>query len=1062
MDESYEGIGFTDEEVSLSEEEINEILGIAGEAVSAEADDKTDEGRETADEDENTEQKVAFKKRVTKKTSKPEKKGEISEDPAEEPANIRKGTSQSKESKEEKGEEDGRCDEESKGAVYQEDKGNNEKEISLHHEDQKGGGARPDSPSIDFETSHAYEDYSEQMGELTLRAVKKEDDSTLSQGVREMRNSEMLFMAKALLQNTGGASLYKDLRVNDERQKNACIKAETLIKEKKITYSDLGSEERLRKKLTELASCKEEGILSTDIAEIEKYREEIIRKFRTKSELLAKEGLLTNPEKEWIKSEKFYKSSSSPRFGAILEKYFEKEGVEFSKNLKISALRADDIKPLIKKYERGGTSRQIHIDLLKDYEKRLKKRELRLRIYGRGIAQKKPARLLGHMTTLAMSSNGDIGHFIHKTRIFLTSAEIAKRAFSVSDGYIRKHSVLGKTTQKLFEASKKHIFEAAKKTRFVKAAQTAGRTLSFTAKQTARFAAGKTGEILHIKTIRKGIKTAVNTAFDTKPARFAKKVVKKSVKKGKTIKTAYQKIAHVVSTPVRAIGKVADLLRRLNLKVLGVIGGVVLTLFKLYNVLLVMVMLLLSIDSLIISAMEGTGQMVSSYVDMLRSVINYEDYSDMESDIDYMLVRDRERLTRARQIGEGEPENTNVTCGETIDRYGSPDNPKGYTITVTDPLGIELPENTSNARDIEALCIAMISNDLGMYKGYRRDKKMLDDLIADMYALLAENIIVEESDIYFCSSGCRNFYYHCNSTDDYNGYYDIYANGGACYSHLLTLKDEDYGCRSHLVWDYHDHRYESEYYCPGDHGARVCFGHKDARITITLYGLEYAISHNIYPRDWRNKSYALMIKEFVERGAWTNSQFSEYARRYYSGNWDELYGIDLDGGVGFSSTDPLSYEDIEEMLSMLPADVSKKRKDIVAFALEAVGKVGYQWGGKASGIGWSARFGSSAPDDKGRANGLDCSGFVQWVYRSAINKSLPGSTAGFGGYPRVQREDLEAGDLGFYNIPGSEENHIGIYAGKDATGNDVWVHCAGATGSTYGTGNFKYFVKLID
>ena len=1063
MDELLENLEIPEEH--LTEEEINEILGIE-EDVPATDEDRADKEDTGDEEDIDDSPKVSFKKKVRKKPARQEKKNGTDEateweedivDPPNPGNGIEKEPKEGGVKKEDEGH-----DEAPVPKAFEEGKGYKEKALPFDNENKKTDAAKSSTAPIDIDGRHAYEDYSEQVGSLAVRAAGTEDDSTLSQGIREMKNSEMLFIAKVLAQDTGGAALYREIRVGDERLKDACVRTEALIKEGKLTLSDLESGKTLSRKLKDVTDGKGAHLSATEAAEIEKSREEIIRKFRIKSELLSKEGLLTGSEKEWISSERFYKSSSSPRLGAILDRYFLREDTPFSKDTKISTLRHEDVKKLIKKHEEGSFTRQIHADLLKDYEKRLKKRELRLRIYGRGIAPRKPARLIGHLTTLSMSSNSDIGHFVHETRIFLTSADIAKRAFSVSDGYIRKHSVIGRGTKKLFEASKRHMFETAKKTRFVQGAATAGRTLYFTAKQTVRFAKNKAGKALHIKTVKRHIKTAANTAFNTKPARFAKAVAKKSAKTAKTVRTSYRKATHVISTPIRAIGKVTDLIRRINLKVLGVIGGTLLALFKFYNVLLFVVMLLLSIDSLITSAKESGESMVSTYVDMLRSVINYEDYSDMQSDIDYMTARDRQRYEKVREIGEGKPENEYVTNGETIDHYGSPDNPKGYTLTLTDQRGIELPEGTTNARDIEALCIAMISNDLGMYKGYSRDKRMLDDLIADMYDLLAENITVNETDIYFCSHGCADFYYHCNSADDYNDYYYIYANGGACYTELLPLKDEDYGCRSYPRYDYSEHRYKSEYYCPGDHRARVCFGHRDADITVTLYGIEYAISNNIYPRNWKSRSYAPMIKEFAERGAWTNKQFCEYARRYYGGDWKELYGISLLGGIGYATTDPMSDAEIEEIMALLPKDLSKDRKEIVAFALSAVGKVGYQWGGKATGTGWNASFGSSTPDEKGRANGLDCSGFVQWVYRSAIGKYIPGSTAGFSGKPGVSKESLEIGDLGFYKIPGSEENHIGIYAGRDETGNDMWIHCAGATGSTYGTGNFKYYLKMID
>ncbi|MCR4788439.1 MAG: C40 family peptidase, partial [Lachnospiraceae bacterium] len=229
---------------------------------------------------------------------------------------------------------------------------------------------------------------------------------------------------------------------------------------------------------------------------------------------------------------------------------------------------------------------------------------------------------------------------------------------------------------------------------------------------------------------------------------------------------------------------------------------------------------------------------------------------------------------------------------------------------------------------------------------------------------------------------------------------------------------------------------------------------------ITLYDIEYAIENRIYPADWENKSYADQIRRFMEQGGWDNEMYVEWARNYYDGDWYGIYGIDVEKGCGFSKGRPLTDSEIKEILDRI-GDITEARKEIVEFALNAVGKVGYQYGGKASGTGMGARFGSSTPDEKGRRNGLDCSGFVQWVYRSAIGVSVPGSTAGYSGYPRISKGSLKIGDIGFYEVPGSEDNHMGIYLGMDSSGNETWVHCSGSSGATYGTGNFKYYISLF-
>lgn len=115
------------------------------------------------------------------------------------------------------------------------------------------------------------------------------------------------------------------------------------------------------------------------------------------------------------------------------------------------------------------------------------------------------------------------------------------------------------------------------------------------------------------------------------------------------------------------------------------------------------------------------------------------------------------------------------------------------------------------------------------------------------------------------------------------------------------------------------------------------------------------------------------------------------------------------------------------------------REDIIRVAKSIIGHP-YQWGGKY------AKRGS--PDI-----GLDCSGYVDWVFMQ-----LTGKTAGGGGGTAAQFQrtipisgrELEIGDLGFYyppnGIPPDKFNHVGIYAGKH-NGSDIFIHCGGRTWS---------------
>ncbi len=65
-----------------------------------------------------------------------------------------------------------------------------------------------------------------------------------------------------------------------------------------------------------------------------------------------------------------------------------------------------------------------------------------------------------------------------------------------------------------------------------------------------------------------------------------------------------------------------------------------------------------------------------------------------------------------------------------------------------------------------------------------------------------------------------------------------------------------------------------------------------------------------------------------------------------------------------------------------------ERKAVVRHALSLVGKVNYFWGGKSLVLGWDSRWGQltqvwaagSQTTEPTDPYGLDCSGFVDWVF----------------------------------------------------------------------------------
>jgi len=78
-------------------------------------------------------------------------------------------------------------------------------------------------------------------------------------------------------------------------------------------------------------------------------------------------------------------------------------------------------------------------------------------------------------------------------------------------------------------------------------------------------------------------------------------------------------------------------------------------------------------------------------------------------------------------------------------------------------------------------------------------------------------------------------------------------------------------------------------------------------------------------------------------------------------------------------------------------------------------------------IGIPYVWGGNSPDQ-----GLDCSGFVRWVTAMTLGKALPrlASQQSVMGH-EVQKEDLQPGDLVFFDTDRGPATHVGIYVGHN-------------------------------
>lgn len=165
--------------------------------------------------------------------------------------------------------------------------------------------------------------------------------------------------------------------------------------------------------------------------------------------------------------------------------------------------------------------------------------------------------------------------------------------------------------------------------------------------------------------------------------------------------------------------------------------------------------------------------------------------------------------------------------------------------------------------------------------------------------------------------------------------------------------------------------------------------------------------------------------------------------------------------IGSSQDLALSVEQVQEILGSLPDDLSEERRQVILTAYQLLGKVNYFWGGKSLVLGWDSRWGTpkevwaagSPSTGTVRPYGLDCSGFVDWVFYNISGGSY---IIGHGGGAHMQHtycdpiswDEAIPGDLVFY----PEDSHVGIVCGFDSGGNVQIIHCASGANNVVVTG----------
>lgn len=239
-----------------------------------------------------------------------------------------------------------------------------------------------------------------------------------------------------------------------------------------------------------------------------------------------------------------------------------------------------------------------------------------------------------------------------------------------------------------------------------------------------------------------------------------------------------------------------------------------------------------------------------------------------------------------------------------------------------------------------------------------------------------------------------------------------------------------------------------------------CPGHVDLVVSMKVLNLDG--DKNLFTADYYGNRQEILGVNGWE--GWTE-QNRAFARSLADRDWYADYGLTLSLLTTGTS---LTASEIDAYMDSLPDDLSETRKEIVRFALSSVGKVPYYWGGKASRPGYEGnRFGELVGADyKGRVlKGLDCSGWVNWVYWSVTGERLPyESTLGLAVLgTKIGRGDLLPGDI---ILRTGDNAHVIMFLEWTEDGRIRCVHESsdGVNNVTISerSANWPYYRRLID
>ena len=222
----------------------------------------------------------------------------------------------------------------------------------------------------------------------------------------------------------------------------------------------------------------------------------------------------------------------------------------------------------------------------------------------------------------------------------------------------------------------------------------------------------------------------------------------------------------------------------------------------------------------------------------------------------------------------------------------------------------------------------------------------------------------------------------------------------------LTRMDD----KSYTVTDGNYENYVKNIY-EGEHNSynNYCPGHVDLNLYVTVLTLDSSYGLPSIDNNFGNRG----INYTSNWHGW-NARTINYARNLFYKDWEKEYGI----GISYVNlVKPLTREEINYYLNRLDPNLSENRKKVIETALRSVGRIPYYYGGKTSRYGFeNTGFGTKVPADyKGRClKGLDCSGWVNWVYGTTFNKYIiktEGTAKLATEGTKITRKELLPGDI---------------------------------------------------